>query len=863
MVNYIPINCTNELVETSNMMKKTLEWIFQNTQYVNVHVIFNFKSPIDVLGTYQYVMFIDVPTNEAGNNVCYTSGGVQLKSLAIAIRSYEDDSVVDFDDTNLYTSEGQWNYRESLAEERNKLRNFVRENINDVMFFNIAVFHRFKSASCQKKSRNEYMLFNTKGKLLEMISFAVENNLNSYGTAAEFLVHKKDHSNYLWTDFVPQFIGESEKITKQGILTLKKINQITKENLSKDVEHAIELAGKKLTIVKGRAGTGKSMTLMKVMHRKVKKDDEKRNHRCRFLTYNNLLVMDIRLLLRSMGDCYSPSNASVSTLHKYFQKVYKSSPVRYFHMDSDEIDRLFLKCRVRVTKFVTLMRVYADEHNDRMYEAGDVLEYWKTKGKIEEDEVKECELFCKYLKKKDRFVTESILNDIEELSIEYQEDKRKRFDENFASKEFLNDYNRILEELYLMFHNYKEFAEKYGLECVYSDDEIRQTTQYSEQQHKSYKEFIAQAKKNFVEEHDLVDEEKIMSFIEDEGRLLAEYRDAKLQQSEEEQLADLERRVKKVRRTVNWSDLILVDEAQDCTPIEKALLMEMHGSDNIVIASGGKDQLIRTSQETDWKILFGTPIDVENITLSYVHRQKANIVSFINAFAKSFGMDVNLQASESSKNQGNIIIDVRSEVSVGKIPEDIVDRLYKSGKDYGCADYENELFLLPRGDDYLQRIKTNQEDVIIDKNDTIDFRPASPARSLNVKLPNYINPLDCTILNKGKLFDYVGFDKTRCLLYESCRGIEAWNVLCIDLDKFYYQQLGSEDAIMYAESSRDLFFNEERKNQLQHQYATMWMLMALTRAIDTLYIRLSNNYNEFSQKLVSIANTLPNIELLA
>ena len=73
--------------------------------------------------------------------------------------------------------------------------------------------------------------------------------------------------------------------------------------------------------------------------------------------------------------------------------------------------------------------------------------------------------------------------------------------------------------------------------------------------------------------------------------------------------------LKKIRRKVNWSKLILVDEAQDCQVNEKALLLELNGSDNTVIATGGRDQLIRTAQENDWSQLFGKQLDTEKITL--------------------------------------------------------------------------------------------------------------------------------------------------------------------------------------------------------------------------------------------------------
>ena len=46
------------------------------------------------------------------------------------------------------------------------------------------------------------------------------------------------------------------------------------------------------------------------------------------------------------------------------------------------------------------------------------------------------------------------------------------------------------------------------------------------------------------------------------------------------------------------------------------------------------------------------------------------------------------------------------------------------------------------------------------------------------------------------------------------------------------------------------------------QYASLWCFMAMTRAIDTLYIKLSNTSNAFSQTILRVARSLPQVEIL-
>ena len=86
MVTFIDLNTTNEDKETVNAVKTAFEYVFRYTKKVNVHVIFNFKSPINIVGNYKYVIFIDIPF-EKGNYFRTQDTHTYLNSLAIAVRS--------------------------------------------------------------------------------------------------------------------------------------------------------------------------------------------------------------------------------------------------------------------------------------------------------------------------------------------------------------------------------------------------------------------------------------------------------------------------------------------------------------------------------------------------------------------------------------------------------------------------------------------------------------------------------------------------------------------------------------------------------------------------------------------------------
>src|SRR5690606_28171569 len=69
-------------------------------------------------------------------------------------------------------------------------------------------------------------------------------------------------------------------------------------------------------------------------------------------------------------------------------------------------------------------------------------------------------------------------------------------------------------------------------------------------------------------------------------------------------------------------------------------------------------------------------------------------------------------------------------------------------------------------------------------------------------------------------------NQTRVIYYDSCRGLEAWSVMCLDLDGFIEHKRRSDDAEVYL--SDDLFLSHDEKKD---KYALTWLLMAFTRPV--------------------------------
>ena len=74
-------------------------------------------------------------------------------------------------------------------------------------------------------------------------------------------------------------------------------------------------------------------------------------------------------------------------------------------------------------------------------------------------------------------------------------------------------------------------------------------------------------------------------------------------------------------------------------------------------------------------------------------------------------------------------------------------------------------------------------------------------------------------------------------------------VIVFSLDYFFNYKYGDKEAERFLLSEKK-YNNQDLTNEKRKQiYATNWLLMALTRAIDTLYIQI-NDKNSYIGKLV-------------
>ncbi len=161
---------------------------------------------------------------------------------------------------------------------------------------------------------NRPPVFSDRPAFNDVISEALIDRPPRYASDKHFFLHG-DNRMSDGQRVVEQLRGMLKpKQVEKGALTKKKLEMLSRRLLDEqDYVQAIEEG--KLVIIRGRAGTGKTLKLLRIAVELA----VERSRRCLILTYNHALVFDIRRLLVFHGKTGGyDKTVEISTLHKYF-----------------------------------------------------------------------------------------------------------------------------------------------------------------------------------------------------------------------------------------------------------------------------------------------------------------------------------------------------------------------------------------------------------------------------------------------------------------------------------------------------------------------------------------------------------------
>ena len=255
---------------------------------------------------------------------------------------------------------------------------------------------------------------------------------------------------------------------------------------------------------------------------------------------------------------------------------------------------------------------------------------------------------------------------------------------------------------------------------------------------------------------------------------------------------------------LDW-DYILIDEAQDVSDLEKDLFFLLYSPHRLVIADG-VDQFVKSNARQDWCQGVGQESLNQAAEMTLERRQKANIVRFLNAL--SYRAKLNWKVEENKTIPGGeIIVEAR-------YTSDIHIELERRCVENKCENYDI-LILVPPS------MAENGK-----------FRLANAYKNAKINLFDGVD-----YANRTK---YPTHNECRLYQYDSCRGLEGWCVVCLNLDELvdYKKKTCTIDT-------NSLLSEEEQRKR----YALLWTLIPLSRPIDTLVITLQNPQSEIGEIL--------------
>ena len=269
---------------------------------------------------------------------------------------------------------------------------------------------------------------------------------------------------------------------------------------------------------------------------------------------------------------------------------------------------------------------------------------------------------------------------------------------------------------------------------------------------------------------------------------------------------------------LSW-DYCLIDEAQDWMELEQTAIMMLFEVEKLVVADGGQ-QFVRDISVCDWSRV----AQKKSTKLKYCLRQKTNLIRFINHYLFALGRGENKILDGGKLPGGKVLI-----CSSGARQFEIFRQELKSTVSSGNIPYDM-LFLCPSS--------------MVEKN---------PRRFLQKDLfeKNGIPLWDGTYDENRLSFSLLG-DEARILQYNSARGLEAWTVICLEFDRYIEEK---DKSISVSESGNSLLLESAEDTRLKQ--LVNWVLIPLTRAIDTIIITLADSHSKTAELLRKIAQTNP------
>ena len=266
-------------------------------------------------------------------------------------------------------------------------------------------------------------------------------------------------------------------------------------------------------------------------------------------------------------------------------------------------------------------------------------------------------------------------------------------------------------------------------------------------------------------------------------------------------------------------DMVFVDEGQDWPPNEIEILRAVYTPERIAVADG-VDQFVRNSV-ADWS--GGVARERFRLRrLTRCLRMKANLAYFVTDFVTALGLqDWDLEPNPEATG-GRVLV----------VEGDLAHQI---------ALYERVCSEAAQLGNYPVDLLACVPPSLVQKRDDETF--SVPGHTL---VTSGRKVWDASSIDVREHFP-TDRDALRIVQYDSCRGLEGWTVINYGFDEFweykYRQWLAS------PHEPDNLFETTQERAAL---FASLWAMIPLTRAIDTLVINVSAQPSPIKQALVQV-----------
>lgn len=793
------INGSNNHLNYDALKESIIEKLNPTCKEAEVIILNRFPVAVSALTTIDFIILLKISdVNNSWYRIKGDDGWMYVKNqiIAVSIVDEHEDAHIEIESKTLEIQDEFFNYQDDATKLKWGLTNYLAEKCGlERKYITIHPLIWIKNKQTNIEFDNILI-----GNIFtyERIENVIKKNF--YYKYAGY----KDWqtSDLIFEKHIRLIYEQASKDSEEGYITKKKIDRIQRKFGSKQ-DKAHNLIGSVLVEVKGKAGTGKTSELLKWMLQ-----NSLRERKGVFLTYNHLLVNDITLQVHSfqqrLDDTVKKASTTTYTIHGYFYNVAKKLGVLLL-MTEERIKQL---TSILDTRWIKIEEFLNKERAKGNTSFAKLIMLVQNDKSIEEGIKREAILFFKFM---DHIKFLPDQNSTSSHFKSFRDNKVERLANLESSNVFLKDYVEVLKR-------------------------IRQATSDLD---------------GFLKDLDVASKYDLLHIALDlNPKILDKDKSGKID------FDKLRTRYKKSIGGFRAGRIAYIDEAQDCHQFERDIFFNLFGSNNCVIANGDKEQLIRYSQLCDWHISQNQKIDVHVYKKeSKSYRMKPAIAALANHIAAWYNIDLNIEPLD-TEDHGQIYISTSNNIND---QVEVIDKLHNTGERQGCTSYEALLLLKPAdignqgnyGNSDVSSntsVKVNEFNNIID--DAVNFRNDwALVKEAQKKITGAYFWNSTGNVDKRELA-IPGSLSVRSIYYASCRGIEAWSVMCFGLDTFFDKKKNEDEADNYL--LNDLF-DQLTPESRREMYAATWVLMAITRCMENCYIQLADPQTSIYQCIRNFA----------